>query len=799
MIRWRRWLLYTLVAVGILIGLGSVGGYLHLKRSLPQTAGRIGLSALDTVVTVTRSKGGIPTIEAQSLSDAYTALGFVHAQDRLWQMDFMRRTAQGRLAAVAGPPVLGLDKFMRTLGFHELAKAQAAQLSPRTREALRAYAAGVNAFLATNPVLPPEFHLLRYAPTPWTVADSLAWMHIMALQLSGNWREELQRARLAKTLTREQMASLYDDKAPAGPATIGMETRASRELPFARLAKALPYPLQPKSASNAWVLGGNTTASGKPLLANDPHLNLQAPGYWYLARIETPEHTLAGATSPGIPFTVLGRNKHLAWGLTTTHSDTQDLFIEKVDPDNAKRYLTPEGPQPFTVRAETIEVAGRDDPVEVRVRSSRHGPIISDTVESAGTLLKKQSGHVLALNWTALTPRDRTLEALHRVNLAADVPAALDSFNIVGSPQQNIHLADDQGNIAVTAPGHVPIRKKGNGMRPMPGWTGEYDWRGLIPLDALPRTVNPADGRIVNANNRLVPESYPYMLTASWPPPDRAERIRNLLDGGKKPFTPAMMRKLQLDAKSPAAQILLPMLLDYPADTGAADEVHAMLHAWNGEMDRSRPEPLIFVAWMDKLNRALLADELGTQFDVLERPDPRRLRRFLEEETAWCDDITTKDRTESCEIQVQDALASALADLSAAYGDDPKSWAWGDAHRAALPHPALSRIPVIGSLFDNPIATDGGDETINRGSVTYQGQQPAARYEHRQGPGLRAIHDLSQPLGSSLFMIADGQSGNPLSEHYASFATAWRGGRYVKLVGETQDSAARLRLTPANH
>ncbi len=791
-----RWLLISLAGTAVVVILAAAGAYAYLLQSLPQTTGRITLPALEQPVRVARNDRGIPTIKAQSLDDAYTALGFLHAQDRLFQMELTRRAAAGRLAEQVGPAVLGIDKFMRILGFQSRAQAQFDNLSAETRAALRAYADGVNAFLDTDPVLPLEFQILRYSPERWKPADSLAWRQLMALQLSGNWRSEIERARVSEKLTDRRLALLYGDGAGAGSPTIETIQRATRGVPLKDLANLLPWELEPKSASNAWTLNGPATAESRTILANDPHLALRAPGYWYLARIETPEQTLVGATAPGVPFTILGRNRHLAWGLTTTHSDTQDLFIEKLAPGDPKRYVTPTGSAPFEVREETIPVAGRDTPETLKVRSTRHGPVISDAVDSADRLVAGQD-KVVALAWTGLSARDRTLDAIRRVNHAAGVDAALDALDVVGSPQQNIFLADDQGNTAVAAPGHVPVRKRGNGTRPVPGWTGDYDWNGLIPVDALPRTQNPADGRLVNANNKLVPDAYPYSIAANWPPPFRAHRIRTLLDKAGPNASLDAMAQIQLDVKSPAARILLPVLLRHGGRTERGRTAVEMLRDWDGTMARTAPEPLIFVAWMDVLNRKLLKDELGGLFGEFRRPDPRRLKRILTRESDFCDNVDTREVTESCSDQVQVALEQALTDLAEAYGNDMESWAWGDAHRARLPHPALSRIPVIGGLFEHPVATSGGDETVNRGGATYTGNGPRQRYEHVHGPGLRALHDLSQPPASSRFMIADGQSGNPLSRHYAGFAEDWRGGRYVKLVGETQEDAEVLRLTPA--
>ena len=784
---------WALLALPVILGVGALAGgagYLYLLQSLPQTEGEIALPALEAPVTVTRDRHGIPTIRAESEADAYRALGFLHAQDRLWQMDFMRRTAQGRLSEVVGQATLGVDRFMRTLGFGRLAARQMQHLDPDTQAALRAYADGVNAFLGTDPVLPLEFHILGYAPERWTPADSLSWIRLMALQLSGNYREEIVRAGLAERLDAAQIDFLYPDYPDNGATTLagleGLDTMGRQ------LAALLPPQLEPKSASNAWVLARRNGRG--PILANDPHLGLQVPGYWYLTRIETPRRTLVGATAPGMPFHILGRNDAVAWGLTTTHSDTQDLFLEKLDPDDPSRYATPDGWRSFDTRTETIAIEDAEQPVEMTVRTTRHGPVISDTVEAAGTLAGQN--RAVALAWPALTADDGTPDALLAVNRAQSVRAALAAMRDVESPQQNVFLADRAGTIAMIAPARVPIRKAGDGTLPRPGWTGEYDWTGWVPTDRPPQAVNPDGGRLVNGNNRIVDGSYPYLIAAHWPPPWRAERIHALLDAAADPLAMATSETLQLDARSTKAELLLPTLLAYDPTSRAAEAAWRLLDAWDRRMDREAAAPLVFTAWIDHLNRALFADELGSSFEAFARPDPRLIEAALAGRGGWCDDVTTQDLRESCADQVGLALEDALASLETRFGGGLEDWRWGEAHVARFPHPMFSRLPLLGQIFGPELGTDGGDQTVNRGGASYGGGE-RRRYTHVHGATLRAVHDLSRDPGSSRFMLADGQSGNPLSQHFGSMAEAWRDGRFLKLVGQTQDGGQTLRLTPA--
>src|SRR5205823_12310931 len=418
-----------------------------------------------------------------------------------------------------------IDRQMRVLGLYRLAEAEVKLLSPPVRRGIEAYAAGVNAFLASRSgALPPEFLLLRFAPEPWRPADSLVWGKLMELLLAGNYRGELARARLARTLSAEELAFLYPEYPDDAPTTLAALAAIYRRLPLDRLYAALPPSVGPIYASNNWVVDGAHSTSGKPLLANDPHLPFGAPGFWYLARLKTPEREIAGGTVPGAPFVVIGHNDRIAWGFTTTTGDVEDLFIEQIDPANPGRYLTPDGSAAFMTREEIIEVRGAA-PVRLTVRATRHGPVLSDVLPE-GTA---ESGYVLALQTSFLDPDDRTADALWNINRVRDwtgFRAAL--ANVVG-PQQNIVYADTGGTIGFIAPARIPIRKSGNGWMPVPGWTGAYDWAGYIPFHELPQATDPPAGHFASANNKIVPESYPYFVSRDWDLPNRVERIEELL------------------------------------------------------------------------------------------------------------------------------------------------------------------------------------------------------------------------------------------------------------------------------
>ena len=769
----------------------AIGGFLWLRTSLPMTSGSVALPGLTAPVNVTRSADGVPHIAAQHADDAYFALGFVHAQDRLWQMEVTRRLGAGRLSEIFGARTLPVDRFVRTFGLYQLAEAQAAAMPKPQRSALDAYVKGVNAFLETRTgALPPEFVALRHQPEPWRAADSIVWSRIMAMRLSRNWRMELLRLRLSETLTPAQIEALWPEPPNGTPITLGDKKR-SASLPLDRLWQALPDELAPVDASNAWVLHGSRTKTGKPILANDPHLGFSAPVLWYLVRMEAPGLSLAGATVPGVPLLILGHNGHIAWGMTTTGGDVEDLYLERLDPDDPSRYMTPDGPKPFATRTETIRVKS-EDPVTLTVRSTRHGPVIDEIVPGAG--LEPDRTHVLALASPAFRRDDTTAQALFKINRAkswADFIAAARAFQ---SPQQNLFYADVEGNIGMIAPGRIPIRTQRDGRTAADGEKATDDWSGFIPFEALPQAHNPSIGMIVNANNPLVGPNYPYSITRDWDKGHRAQRLVEVLNDADR-VTLDDTTALQQDIVSPAARSLLRMLLKAKSNDPDAAAAMTLLRNWDHRMVRDRPEPLIYATWMRHLMAALVKDELGPLFDSYNRPRPDFVVSVLSGASQWCDDVAT-DATETCEQRIALALDNALAELRDRHGNDMTAWRWGAAHRAVFAHRLFTYVPVLRRLTDITIETDGGDHSVNRGQTSNRKGNPFA---HTHGAGYRAVYDLAD-LDRSRFIIATGQSGNPLSPHYRDQLDRWRRGAFVHLPTKAPangtDSAV-LVLKPA--
>jgi len=796
--RWLRrlgWLMLTVVALALV---GAVCAYVWYRQaSQPQIAGTLRVPGLRDTVTIVRDRNGVPHIDAADALDAYFGLGYAHAQDRLWQMQMSKRIVAGRLAEVLGPSALDTDRFLRTLGVRRNAEAILAQSSPQTRAALQAYADGVNAGIdRRSGPLPPEFLILRTRPEHWEPADTLGWLTMMAWDLGSNWTQEVQRMGLAQALPVSRISELlapYPGDAPLRTLDYGALYRklAPLQTAMAAVVSRAPAGFVEGMGSNNWVVSGAHTRSGKPLLANDLHLGLQAPSLWYLAHLRAPGMEVSGATLPGAPVVVLGHNQRIAWGFTNTASDVQDLYIEQVQPGNADRYRTPTGWADFDKRVETIHVKGAPD-VVLTVRSTRHGPVISDVAEpvaSAAAPLGAQ--YVVAMQWTALRADDRTLQAGLALSAASDWSSFVNALRDFHSPQQNIVYADVDGNIGFIAPGRVPIRRRDNdlhGLAPAPGWDPRYDWVGFIPFDKLPRSYNPPDGVIVTANQKIVDKDYPYFLTSEWTVPYRAQRIRTLLDATAR-HTPDSFAAIQKDEVSLAVRDALPLLLASRAanDAWRPTRERALLDAlrkWDGDMQADRAEPLVVTAWLRELSRLLFEDKMGEplfrrlweqrnvhqpMLNILR--DPQGLGVF------WCEAVAST-QTQSCDDAISTAWKRALADLDQRYGNKPERWKWGVAHAARAEHKPFGRDPYLAGLFNIKVPTGGDTYTVNAGHHNLRDE--AAPFESVHAASLRAIYDLSD-LPASRFIDSTGQSGNVLSPHYRDWTDKWVAVQYISL------------------
>jgi penicillin amidase len=779
----------------VLLVVVCAGAWLYLHESLPRLDGEVNVKGISAPVEVVRDKEGVPHIFARSDADGWFALGYAHAQDRLWQLEFQRRVASGRLAEIMGEPAYDNDRLMRTLGFAQVARRMAERADAPTRAAFDAYAAGVNAFIASKPVLPVEFHIFRIEPEPWTVADSMGWLLVMAWDLSGNWRTELARMRFMAKIGRERTAELLPPY-PGDTATpLPDYGPLYRELaPAAKSLLSLSPPSEEAIGSNNWVVNGPLSVTGKPLLANDPHLGLQAPALWYLAHLSTPSGNVVGGTLPGLPFVVLGRNDSLAWSMTTTNSDTQDLFVERVDPKDSRSYLTPTGTARFGMREEIIRVKGEER--RITVRTTRHGPVLSDVSKPLGAATPKQ--HVIALAWAALDASNSASRAGFAMSRAKNAREFVEATRDFHAPHQNLVYADRDGRIGFVAPALVPVRRADNeamGRVPVPGWLAKYDWQGFLPFEQLPASQDPKAGRIVTANHKIVAPGYKPFLTVDWFSPFRADRIEELLAQTPR-HSLETFKKMQGDVSSRIARELLPVALAARPSTEEGKRALAWLAGWKGEMGVDSKPALVFSAWYREVTRLVYADELGELFKDSWEQRGAFMIAVLKGQGGyerWCDDVTTSAR-ETCLSVAGRAFDLAAADLVKRYGD-PNGWRWGVAHFAASDHRPLGFVPVVSRLFSITPESPGDSFTVNVGHFFVRDEERP--FANRHAASLRAIYDLAD-LDRSLYMHSTGQSGNVLSPWYSSFAERWAKVEYITIPAKRDAivSAHTLVLKP---
>jgi penicillin amidase len=846
--RMLRLTTYLSVALVLLLVAGLVVFVVLARRPLPQTSGTLELPGLEAEVEVVRDEHGIPQLYGDSVPDLMRAQGYVHAQERFFEMDVRRHATAGRLAELFGEDALESDLYVRTMGWRRVAERELALIKPDTRAALEAYADGVNAFLAASS--PSEIALeytvlnaggLDYRPEDWTAVDSLAWLKAMAWDLRGNMVEEIDRVLTTDAVGAERAAELYPpypfaEHAPIvgqgavvdgvfeqGATTGGTRnpqrppfTAAQRE-PFARLQAGLdrmPSWLGSGEGvgSNSWVVDGAHSATGEPLLANDPHLGVGLPGVWMQMGLHCRDVSaacpldVAGVTFSGVPGVIIGHNADIAWGFTNLGPDVTDLYVERVEGDTW-RY---DGKaRPLRVRTETVEVAGGDD-VEVTVRATRHGPLLSDVDDVLADVadlapVERPPGeaeYAVSLAWTALQP-STTADAILALNLATDwdsFHAAIADFAV---PAQNIVYADRAGHIGYQASGRVPIRKSGNdGVLPSAGWRPENDWTGqYVPYDGLPNVLDPEEGFVVTANQAVIEdEDYPYFLTGDWDLGYRSERIRSrVVEAGE--LSVEEMLTLQLDDLNPMAPVLTPYLLDVRLRRGYASGGLRLLRDWDFHQGADSGAAAYYnVTWRNLLELTF-HDELPEEA----WPDGGQrwmavLEGLLDEPTSpWWDDIATETEVETRDDVIRAALLAARNELTSRQSPNPDDWSWGALHRLQLRSATLgeSGIGVVERMFNR-----GGWEVAGGNAiVNATGWDAAEGYDVVWAPSVRMVMSLGD-FDDSRWVNLTGVSGHPFSEHYTDQTDVWADGETLPwLFGRdavVDAGAATLTLVPAD-
>lgn len=782
----KRWMKVLLSIVGV-IGVLLIGAFIFLNmyigKSKPIISGEVGVSILDDEVIVTRDEAGVPHIEAESDADLYRAQGYIQAQDRLFQMDLSRRQASGRLAEVVGEAAIDTDKHFRTFSLRAAAEASYDGYSDEAKEVLQLFAEGVNAYreeAIDKGKLPYEFKVLGYTPEPWSEIDSLTIGKFMAYDLGGNWDTLAVRHWALNHLDEEKAKELFieypEDARSIIEANLQMPVQVAGQFD----ADLLPHEF---NGSNNWVVSGDKTKSGFPLLADDPHLGLSTPSIWYQMHLKSPEQNVGGVIFAGVPGIILGHNEDIAWGVTNVGPDVQDLYIEQPNPDDPTQFLYDGEWEKAEVRDETISVKGQEGiPFEVIV--TRHGPIVSDIV-----FKEEVPDAMFSMQWTALEPT-LELEAVMQMNKANDWESfekALENFH---APAQNFVFASPDGTIAYKANGRIPLRKLGDGQLPVPGDSSEYGWEGYIPYDELPRVVNPDEGFIATANNEVVGAEYPYHITKFWAQPYRYERIAEVLESGDQ-FTAEDMMALQLDVKNLYAAEFLPSLIESVRAKdvdGKYEEALEILAAWDQFDDVDEAAPLIFHKLMKELPLILFEAEMPTDVYAMmpgkgQITDQLLRVGFAGESSAWLDEYGGVDKW------VFDAFEQSMAKTTEEFGKNLSKWRWGDFHQVAFPHPLSSASSVLAKFLDPKKQELGGS------NITVQAAAFKEDGTVNHGAPWRFVADL-EDLSTTYQIVGPGISGHMKSKWFHSAAEDWVQGNFYEsvLIGEVENGKV-LKLT----
>lgn len=763
-------LIFLIIAV-------TIGINIYISRSLPQIEGGIKLGVLQEPVKVVRDLDGVPHITAKNEHDLYIAQGYIQAQDRLFQMDLSRRQASGRLSEVIGEATIDKDKYFRTLGLRRAAELSYAQYSSEAKEILKQFAQGVNLYikeLRENGKWPIEFIILGYKPEDWTEIDSLTIGKYMAFDLGGNWNDQAFRSYLLQTFSKEKAYDLFPVYPKDAPYII---EKGDLDIAANFTSAVIPHDL---NGSNNWVVSGEMTKSGKPLLANDPHLSLATPSIWYQMRLEAPTVNVGGVIFAGIPGIILGNNEKIAWGVTNTGPDVQDLYIEKRNPANKNEFAYNSKWEKAKVVKELIKVKDKDT-IDYEVMITRHGPIVSEFVG------KPKSGTVLSLRWTALDPTTE-LEAIMNMNKARnwiEFEKALEKFQ---SPTQNFVFADQSGTIAYKANGKIPIRKKGDGLLPVPGWTDEYEWKGYIPYNELPRVVNPKEGFIATANNKVVSDEYPYLISNQWAQHYREQRIKEVLSSNDK-LTVNDMKDLQIDIVNLQAKEYVPQFIKELNGSKDKDIQQALqiLKDWDYKDDKDASAPLIFNIWITKIPQALFEGQIPEETYALFTGRKPVIDQIVRNALASNPGPWIKEYGGINQL-LEESLQMTLKDIKNMQGSDAKDWKWGKYHQVYFNHP-LSSVSPLQYVFNSKggIPASGSGVTVQAAGFKVDGTT-----DH--GASWRFIADLNN-LSVTDHLVGPGQSGHLKSKWYSDQLEKWVDGTYHQTSFENAKGSV-LTLKP---
>ena len=772
--RFLIWIIFPIILV-----LGAAYGF--LLQSLPQKEGVLHFEGLDSSVKIIRDEHSVPHISATTDHDAFFALGYVHAQDRIWKMNYTRRLGQGRLSEIVGIEALNNDKFMRTLGLYRAAQVALESLDEPARQSLVAYASGVNAWITEENILPVEFYVLDTKPELWKPVDSLLMQKMMALNLGFNYGSEILLDLLIKELgvakANELLPNVNSKNYSINEATGLADTKVEQNL-LAQTNKLLSeYNMGGEGAgSNAWVVSGKFTESGLPLLASDPHLIAEIPAVWYPAEIKGDRLHVTGATYPGLPIVFMGHNKSIAWGNTNLYADVQDLYLQRTNPLNEDQYEVDGQWIDMEIDEELIYIKSEFPrfltdpipPVKWEVRRTRHGPLLSDATGMVE--------NPLALRWTALDNEDKSYQSFLNINYASNWTSFKSAIKEYAVPTINFIYADIHGDIGFFGAGKIPIRPLSNGRLPVPGWQSSYDWDSYIPFDSLPQVLNPEKGYLVNANSKNHTDDYPYLIANEWGLDYRTDRIHQIIqssiEAGRKLDINDFI-DMQGDIQSLQVIEMLPFLQNLTPQTSQQESAINKFKNWDGVLSEESTEAAIYESWLRHFNVALLGDDLRgsvlheargdeLQQEFLAAVQLKFISQVLDKNQSlkhnWCDQISSPT-VETCEELALLALDLAIEELDRFIGFVPE---WGDIHETYYPHSVFTNTQLLDLVFDRSISSGGDRTTLNAGTWTYSEENG---YRNNVNPIYRQVIDLAD-WSQSRFINNTGQSGNVFSQHY---------------------------------
>jgi len=810
---WTFRLATTLVILSVAF---STLAYYLARQSLPQYSKTTNLPGLEDRLDIVRDTYNVPHIYGKTDHDTMFGLGYAHAQDRLWQMSILRRTAQGKLSEIFGAKTLSSDKFFRRLDIYSAAKKSYQVQSDNAKKLLDAYAKGINAriFEVNRDALgrgAPELFLYDSTFTTWRPADSIAILKLLAVKWSEHLEKEVLYTQLAVSLKdSKKVADLFPLVPGEGSLSLDKWTKVlQQQLPDYLINKkhldiehTLIAPIGLKGASNAYAALPHRSSAGSTLMASDSHVALSAPSLWYLARLQLISGDVIGGTIPGLPLILNGRSERLAWGITSSYIDDQDLYVEEIDPTKPEFFRTKNGLKKFKKRKSIINIKDKS-PITLTLRWSQNGPILSSSQFNLGKVTPKN--HVIALASTALTDNDKSFTSGLHLMRAGSVIQGINALKSFEAPSLNVVLSD-KDEIAIKNVGLRPRRNKNHqtlGRMPSLGWQENNQWQGFLDYSEAPESVNPEIGLVANTNNKLTDQDFPNHGSYDWGDSQRINRL-NLLLRGRPMHTRQSFIEAQLDTVSFTARTLLPLIgreFWFTAENGAPDTIErdrfialSLLGKWDGDMNEHLPEPLLYSTWLRALQDRIIRDEIGVLADSFIHVKPlfiERVYRDIEGASKWCD-IIQSSQLETCSNMADLALNDAIISLKETYGVSIEQLRWGDAHQAIHRHMALGKLPFFKNIVNIYQSTSGGDHTLQRGRTQGSGDNP---FQNVHAAGYRGIYDFSDP-NSSLFVISTGQSGHPLSRHYDDLGQLWRRGEYWRMsLNKSLVSAASVGNT----